>query len=41
MQMSKQVTISNNDISVIISTFGAEIKSVIKNGKVLIWEGYP
>ena len=39
--MSKQVTISNNDISVIISTFGAEIKSVIKNGKELIWEGNP
>lgn len=39
--MSKQVTISNNDISVIISTFGAEIKSVTKSGKELIWEGNP
>ena len=39
--MSKQVKISNNDISVTISTFGAEIKSVIKNGKEMIWDGNP
>jgi len=41
MQMSKQVAISNSDISVTISTFGAEIKSVIKNGKEMIWDGNP
>lgn len=39
--MSKEVAISNENIRCVISTMGAEIQSVIKDGKEIIWEGDP
>ena len=37
--MSRIITLSNGDLEVSISTFGAEIISVKKNGKERIWQG--
>lgn len=39
--MSKEIIISNEKIKCTISTLGAEIQSVILNGKEYIWEGDP
>ena len=39
--MPEIITISNNTLTVTISTKGAEIKSIKKNGKEIIWEGDP
>lgn len=39
--MSKLITISNDTLKVSISTFGAELSSVVKNGKELIWQADP
>lgn len=39
--MSKEVIISNDKIRCVISTMGAEIQSIIKDGKEKIWEGNP
>lgn len=39
--MSKEVVISNENIRCVISTMGAEIQSVIKDGKEIIWDGDP
>lgn len=39
--MSKLITISNDTLNVSISTFGAELSSVVKNGKELIWQADP
>ena len=39
--MAEQLKISNEKISVVISTMGAELKSVVKDGKELLWEGNP
>ncbi len=39
--MSKLITISNDALKVSISTFGAELSSVVKNGKELIWQADP
>lgn len=36
-----KVTISNNYISVTVSSKGAEMKSVTKNGKEMLWSGDP
>lgn len=39
--MSKNVTVSNGILDVVISTFGAEIKSLKKDGKEYLWGGNP
>lgn len=39
--MSKEIVISNEKIRCVISTMGAEIQSITKNDKELIWEGNP
>lgn len=39
--MSKLITIKNEKIECVISTHGAEIQSVKKDGKEFIWEGDP
>ena len=39
--MAEQLTISNSVITAIISTKGAELKSVVKDGEQIIWEGNP
>lgn len=39
--MSKEIIISNEKIKCTIFTMGAEIQSIIKDGKELIWEGNP
>lgn len=39
--MSKEIVISNEKIKCTISAMGAEIQSIIKDGKELIWEGNP
>ena len=39
--MSKDILISNDSLSVKISTFGAELKSIKKNGKEKLWDGNP
>ena len=37
--MAEQLKISNGIITAVISTRGAELKSVVKNGCEIIWEG--
>lgn len=39
--MAEQVKISNGNISAVISTIGAELKSVKKDGQEILWEGDP
>ena len=39
--MAEQIKISNGEITAVISTRGAELKSVVKNGREFIWEGDP
>ena len=39
--MAKEITISNNMIEVTISTFGAELQSMKKNGEEYLWDGNP
>lgn len=39
--MSKEIVIANEKIKCTISTMGAEIQSIIKDGKEIIWEGNP
>ncbi|MBE7011498.1 MAG: aldose 1-epimerase family protein [Ruminococcaceae bacterium] len=39
--MSKLITISNDILKASISTFGAELSSVIKDGKEIIWQADP
>lgn len=39
--MSEQLVLKNNVLEVKISTMGAEIQSIVKNGKERIWEGDP
>ncbi len=39
--MSKEIKISNGYIDVVISTMGAEMKSITKNGKEMLWCGDP
>ena len=39
--MSEQITISNGTIAAIISTKGAELKSVVKDGTEILWDGNP
>lgn len=39
--MSENVKIANDSLEVVISTYGAEVKSVKKNSEEYIWEGDP
>lgn len=39
--MSKQICLSNEFLKVTISTTGAELKSIIKDGNELLWQGDP
>lgn len=39
--MEEQIKISNGTVSAVISTLGAELKSVVKDGKEILWEGDP
>ncbi len=39
--MAEQLKISNGIISAVLSTTGAELKSVIKDNREIIWEGNP
>lgn len=39
--MSKEIKISNGYIDVVISTMGAEMKSITKGGKEMLWSGDP
>ncbi len=39
--MAEQLKISNGIITAVISTKGAELKSVVKDGEEILWEGNP
>ncbi len=39
--MDRQIKISNGIISAVISTKGAELKSVVKDGREILWDGNP
>lgn len=39
--MSEIITISNSVLTVAVSTYGAELKSIIKDGKEYLWDGNP
>lgn len=39
--MAEQLSISNGIITAVISTKGAELKSVVKDGAEILWEGNP
>ncbi len=39
--MSKEITISNDVLTATISTLGAELQSIIKDGREIMWNGDP
>ena len=39
--MAQQITIANDKVRAVISTIGAELKSLTKDNEEILWEGNP